>query len=163
MEEWQRRQKEDPLKNRDIVRSRMHSGFHVGTLAYKEGELLAWISVSPLPEYYWTWRRTLRVGEQAPKVAGIACINIVPRWRGQGYQIHLLKQLKSYAGRKGWTMLEGYPFDEAAHKRHGDQVAWPGYPEAFLKAGFEKTEPHWLSSEEYPRSIYRFRVSETFA
>src|SRR5262245_10529200 len=71
MEEWELRQKEEPQKNRDVVWSRMQSGFHVGVLAYLDNELLGWISISPLPEFYWTWRRIAKVGEEAPKIAGI--------------------------------------------------------------------------------------------
>src|SRR4051812_21581746 len=36
MDEWQRRQKEEPLKNREVVRSRVDAGIHVGVLAYRE-------------------------------------------------------------------------------------------------------------------------------
>ena len=76
MDEWEFRQKEEPHKNRDIIRSRVNSGFHVGALAYLNDKLLAWISISPLPEFYWTWRRVTKVGSDAPNIAGITPLKL---------------------------------------------------------------------------------------
>jgi hypothetical protein len=55
--------------------------------------------------------------------------------------------------------IEGYPFDRSALRKHGQALAWPGFPEDFVSAGFVRSEAHWLSSEDYPRSIYRFELS----
>jgi hypothetical protein len=63
--EWDRRQKEEPLKNRDAVLARVRGGFHVGVLVYDDGVLAAWISVSPVNEVYWAWKRASVLGADA--------------------------------------------------------------------------------------------------
>lgn len=159
MDEWERRQKEEPLKNRDIMKSKMHAGHHVGALAYLDNKLLAWISISPLPEFYWTWRRVVQVGNEAPNIAGITCINVAPEFRNQGYQAQILKELANYAREKKWNIIEGYPFDESAVKVHAEKVFWPGLTNAFVEAGFKRVEAHWLSQGEWARSIFRLNIT----
>lgn len=158
MEEWERRQKEEPLKNRDIVKSRMQSGFHVGVLAYVGNELLGWISVGPLPEFYWTWRRVAQVAEAAPTIAGITCINVAESFRKKGFQEKMLSALAAYAKEQKWTVVEGYPFDPEAHRIHGEKVLWAGFTQSFERAGFERVSAHWLNHDQWPRSIYRLTV-----
>lgn len=96
-------------------------------------------------------RQKLRHGS----IAGITCITIAPQHRHKKLQAEILRALKEYGRSRGWTALEGYPFDEAAHERHGDAIAWPGSPSAFTDAGFTRIEPHWLDHPDYPRSIFR--------
>src|SRR5687767_1441587 len=48
MAEYDERKARQPLALREIVRSRMNAGFHVGCLAYEGSELVAWISVGPM-------------------------------------------------------------------------------------------------------------------
>src|SRR3989338_8926554 len=61
MEDWNMRQKEAPELNRATVLDRVRSKFHVGILAYKNSNLLAWISVGPLIDFYWSWKRATQV------------------------------------------------------------------------------------------------------
>lgn len=154
LEEWEKRQKEEPLKNRDMVKAKMHGGFHVGVLAYEENKLIGWVSLGPLTDFNWTMKRALKLGEAAHKTAGILCFNLAPDYRGKGYQELLLRELITYAKAQAWETLEGYPFDESARNLHGDKVAWPGYPESFVAAGFKRSEAHWLSQNEWERSIF---------
>lgn len=155
MEDWATCQKETPERNRQIVFEKMRSGFHVGVLAYQGEKLLAWLSVGPLTDFYWTWKRIAQVGEDARSIAGITCFTIAPEFRGQGMQAKILEALKDYGHTQGWTAIEGYPFDASAIERHTDQVIWPGLPKGFADAGFQRIEAHWLSNPEAERSIYR--------
>ena len=41
MQEWDQRKKETPQLNRQLVLDKIKTGFHVGALAYADGELLA--------------------------------------------------------------------------------------------------------------------------
>src|SRR4051812_37311810 len=73
MADWEKAKKETPELNRQIVFEKMRSGFHVGILAYQDQDLLAWISVGPLTDFNWTWKRSVQVGEAAKSIAGITC------------------------------------------------------------------------------------------
>ncbi|MGK5089095.1 GNAT family N-acetyltransferase [Bdellovibrionota bacterium FG-2] len=84
MESWIKREKEAPELNRATVLDRVRSGFHVGVLAYRGEELLGWISVGPLTDFYWTWKRAIAVGEASKNTAGITCITLAPKFRNQG-------------------------------------------------------------------------------
>lgn len=155
MQEWDTRKKENPELNRQIVLDKVKTGYHVGVLVYLENELLAWISVGPLPDYYWTWKRVAQLGEDAKNVAGITCLTIAPKFRNQGLQSQILEELKIYGKEKGWKTIEGYPFDESALEKYKQDVIWPGLPKGFTKAGFERSGPHWLSNPNAERSTYR--------
>lgn len=160
VDEWKERERTRPLENRDLIRQKMNFGFHVGVLAYRDSQLVAWVSVGPLPEYYWTWKRVVKVGEEANLVAGITCIAIAPSLRSQKLQPELLLALSAYGKSQGWKAIEGYPFEESAYKNHGKAVAWPGKADGFSQAGYKKTEAHWLNHPEWERSIYRFDLTD---
>ena len=153
--EWERRQKEEPLKNRDAVLARVRGGFHVGVLAYEADAPIAWISVGPVNEVYWAWKRAAQLATDSATTAGITCFSVVPERRGDGLQVELLSALATYGKAAGWLVIEGYPFDVAAFEKHGAKVAWPGAPQGFAAAGFEVAGPHWLANADWPRSIVR--------
>ncbi len=155
MADSQRQQKEAPEINRNIVFEKMRAGFHVGVLAYKEAQLLAWISVGPLTDFYWTWKRVAQVGPAAKDIAGIVCITVAPEFRGKGLQAALLQALVEHGRAQGWTAIEGYPFDASAVEKHQDEVLWPGLTKGYETAGFNRTEAHWLSNPSAERSIFR--------
>jgi len=158
VEEWHEREHTAPEKNRDCMRQRVDSNFHVGVLAYEGDRLLAWISVSPVAEVYWAWRRTAMLGPEAKTVACITCITIATAARGQGLQGKLLRSLLEYGKAQGWTAIEGYPFDEEAVVRHKTDLHWPGLVRGFVEAGFEHAGSHWLSQTDCARSIYRKNI-----
>jgi GNAT superfamily N-acetyltransferase len=154
MQEWDQRKKENPQLNRQIVLDKVRTGYHVGVLVYREQELLAWISVGPLTDFYWSWKRLAHLGEEAKTVGGVMCFTMAPQHRGQGLQAKILEELKVYGREQGWTRIEGYPFDASALEKHKDQVIWPGMTKGYEGAGFAKTGPHWLSQAEAERSIF---------
>lgn len=159
LDDWRRRQKEAPEQNRATVLERVRSGFHVGVLAYAPAGLAAWMSVGPLPELYWAWRRAAALGEEAARdTAGIVCITITPDLRRQHLQAALLEALVPYGRSAGWKTIEGYPFDEGALAAHGKQLLWAGHPAGYAAAGFERVDAHWLSSAGYERSIVRRQI-----
>lgn len=155
MQEWDTRKKESPELNRQIVFDKVKTGYHVGALVYSDNDLLAWISVGPLIDYYWTWKRTTQLGEASKNIAGITCFTVAPKFRGQGLQAKILEKLKEYGKAKGWTTIEGYPFDASAIEKHKEHVLWPGLTKGFEEAGFSKLGPHWLNSPEAERSIFK--------
>lgn len=158
MQEWDQRKQENPELNRQTILGKVRTGYHVGVLVYRGSELAAWISVGPLPEYYWTWKRVVKTGEEANLVAGITCITISPELRSQKLQSEILLSLREYGKSLGWKTIEGYPYEEKAYQTHGKAIAWPGKVEGFVNAGFEKVGPHWLNHPEWERSIYSARL-----
>jgi hypothetical protein len=148
--------RQDPLQLREIVRQRVVSGFHVGAIAYDRDVAVAWISVGPLPEIFWAWRRAAALGEDVARTtAAILCVTLAPDRRGGGLQHEVVTSLRSYGREQGWTALEAYPFSEAAVRAHATTLAWPGYEAPYAAAGFERIGPHWLSKPpEYERWIY---------
>jgi GNAT superfamily N-acetyltransferase len=154
--DWDQQCKDAPEKNRATVLEKVRAGFHVGVLAYKDSKLAAWVSVGPVIDFYWSWRRVGALKEDANKTAGILCIAIVPEFRGQHLQQDLLEALKEYGSTQGWKSIEGYPFDRSAHEKHGEHVRWPGLPKAFEHAGYQRVESHWLNNAEAERSIFKW-------
>ncbi len=152
--DWEKCQKETPERNRQIVFEKMRSGFHVGVLAYQDQDLLAWISVGPLIDFYWTWKRAIHVGETAKTVAAITCFTLSEQFRGQGFQGKILTALKNYGKVQGWSAIEGYPFDSSALEKQKENVIWPGLTKGFVEAGFSHVGPHWLTGPDWERSIY---------
>jgi len=159
MEEWDKRKSEEPEKNKACVLEKLRARFHLGVLAFQGDELVAWISVGPLPDFYWAWRRVGQLGDSAKTVAAIPCITRKTEVRDRVTEASLLMALRSYAKEQGWTAIEGYPFDRETIDRLGEAVTWPGFPEDFAKAGFQRIADHWLHSKEYSRSIYSLELA----
>lgn len=133
----------------------MKTGFHVGVLVYQENNLIAWVSVGPIIDTYWFWRRVAQLGDEAKTTAGITCLTIAPEHRGKGTQSEILKSLVLYGRVQGWTAIEGYPFDQTTFEQHGKAVSWPGHTAGFEDAAFSRIDKHWLSQDGWNRSIFR--------
>ena len=158
MEEYDEEKKKNPKKFRDCVESKVKNGFHVGVIAYENEKPVAWISVGPIPEFYWAWKRIITLGEEAKTTAGIMCFNTFPEFRGKGRTAEVLNSLAEYGKTIGWKQIEGYPFDKSALELHGDAVLWPGLTEEFIEAGYTRIDAHWLNSEKAERSIFAIEI-----
>lgn len=155
MERYDAMKRDDPGQLREIVRQRVASGFHVGALAYEDGPV-AWVSVGPLPQFYWAWKRVAALGVEAGTTAGILCLTLAPALRGQGRQRDVAQALIAYGRAQGWTAIEAYPFDDEAVARQPERLAWPGFEGPFREAGYERIGAHWLARPpEYGRWICR--------
>lgn len=150
--------KEDPERLKACVIDRMRSQFHVGVIAYIDDQPAAWISVGPITDFFWAWRRVGQVGDIAKTTAGIMCFTIAPEFRYKGFQNSILAELKKYGAEKAWTSIEAYPFSNQAIEKHGDALKWPGLTGGYEKAGYVKAQNHWLSSPEAERYIYKMEL-----
>ena len=159
MEEWDKRKAEAPDKNKACMLEKVRSRFHLGVLVYRGNEIVAWMSVGPMPEFYWAWKRAGQVGDSAKTVAVIPCITRKTEYRDEVSEASILHELRTYGKQQGWSAIEGYPFDRETIDRLGDAATWPGFPEDFVEAGFKRVCDHWLNSKEYTRSIYRMELS----
>lgn len=156
--EYDQLKKTDPDRLKACVIERMKAQFHVGVVAYADNVPCAWVSVGPLTDFYWAWRRVAQVGESAKHIAGIMCFTLAPEFRGQKMQPKVLEALKAYGASKGWSAIEAYPFSDAAIAKHGVALMWPGVTKGYERAGFKRSENHWLSSPEAERSIYKIEI-----
>lgn len=153
MEEWDQRKQLHPKLNRQVVLDKVKVGFHVGVLVYEEQNLVAWISICPLTDCYWTWRRLATVGPDGKFIAAILCFTLAPERRGQHMQAHVLEALVPYAKAQGWKAIEAYPFTKEAVAKNGKDVHWPGFVHGYLDAGYITKGPHWLSSPDAERLL----------
>ena len=158
MEEWDKRKAEEPEKNKSCMLERIRSRFHVGVLVYRDADIVAWVSVGPMPDFYWAWKRVGLVGDNSKTVAIIPCITRKTEYRDKITEASILQELRAYGKEQGWTAIEGYPFDQETIDRLGKEVTWPGFPEDLVEAGFQRIGEHWLNSKEYARSIYRVEL-----
>lgn len=159
MEEWDKRKSQEPNQNCSCMQEKLRAQFHLGVLAYQGDDLVAWISIGPLPEFFWAWRRVGQLGDPARTIAAIPCITRNPDFPDRVTEASLLEALRTYGKAQGWSAIERYPFDRETIDRLGDAVTWPGFPEDFVAAGFERIGAHWLNSPEVARSIYRLNLT----
>ncbi|MDD4974313.1 MAG: hypothetical protein PHY93_08165 [Bacteriovorax sp.] len=159
MDEYHQIQRENPERLRSCVIDRVKSNFHVGVIAYLDGEPCAWVSVGPLIDFFWAWKRVAQIGEDAKSIAGIMCFTVAPKFRGQKMQVKVLTALKKYGSEKGWTAIEAYPFSDEAIEKHGAALKWTGLSKGYESADFRKSGEHWLSSPEAKRFIYTLKLS----
>jgi GNAT superfamily N-acetyltransferase len=157
--DWDTQCQQSPEKNRAIVLEKVRAGFHVGVVVYEENKPIGWISVGPIPDFYWTWKRVAALGDQAGSIASIVCITASPTYRGSGFQVRALSALVDYGKTNGWKAIEGYPFDDSAIRKHGDVVFWPGFAKSYEKVGFTRIGEHWLNNPEAERSIYQIQLA----
>lgn len=155
MDEYKKTQRENPGRLKNCVIDRVNSGFHVGVIAYQNNKPVAWVSVGPLIDFYWAWKRVAQIGEKAKTTAGILCISVAEEFRNQGMQKQVLLALKDYGKENGWTAIEAYPFSDEAVAKHGKSLLWAGHREKFEQAGFKLSGQHWLSSVDYGRHIHQ--------
>ncbi len=155
MQEWDERKAKNPELNKSCMLEKIRSKFHLGVLVYKNTELVAWVSVGPIVDFFWAWKRVGQLGDSSKGIAGILCITRKTSVRDDLPESEILKALIPYAKSLGWTSIEGYPFDRSVLDRHGNSLAWAGFPEDFENAGFHRIGDHWLSSADYSRSIYQ--------
>ena len=154
MEKYDQEKKENPNKFKNCVLNKVEHGFHVGVIAYENDTPIAWISVGPVNQFFWAWKRVIELKEKADKTAAIVCFNTAPSFRGKNKFAPIMEALIDYGKKQEWIAIEGYPFDESAIKKHGDAVLWPGLTLEFQKSGFKRVTDHWLSNENAERSIY---------
>ena len=160
MQDYDKAKAENPEGLKNCVVERMKANFHVGVIAYLNGEPCAWISVGPLIDFYWTWKRVAALGEPAKSIAGIMCFTLAPKFRGQKLQTRILAELKKYGTQMGWTSIEAYPFSDETIKKHGAALKWPGLTGNYERAGFIRAQDHWLSSADYQRAILILPINE---
>lgn len=120
--------------NRRAFRRVVERGPAPGILAYAGKEPVGWVAIAPRHEYAALGRsRSLRPVDERP-VWSVTCFYVAREWRRRGLNARLLDAACAYAGRKGATLVEGYPVDPK--KDYPAAWAYVGLRSAFADAGF---------------------------
>ena len=138
---WRRGRKEweagKGAGNRRALRSLVQRGAEPGVLAYKGDDPIGWCAVAPRSDYPALARsRVLEPIDDRP-VWSIACLFVARPHRRQGVSARLLDAAAEHAGRRGATIVEGYPTIPRV-ARAPDAFLWTGTASAFERAGFRE-------------------------
>lgn len=132
--------------NRERMRALVDRGGDAhapGLLAYDDGRVVGWCTVSPRPEF----GRIVRSPNLAPAgdddadddgpVWAVPCFYIVRGQRGRGIARALLDAAVAYAAEHGAAVVEGYAVDPSRRKFTNSEL-YTGTVSLFEGAGFER-------------------------
>ncbi len=125
-----------------------------GVLAYLEGEVVGWCSVSPRSSYHrLVHSRVIPTVDDQP-VWSVVCFVVRPGFRRQGVAVELLEGAVAFARDNGATILEGYPADNAG-KRLSGSLAYTGTRSLFERVGFAVVASTTSRTGGVPRVVMR--------
>lgn len=128
-----------------------------GLVAYRDGEVIGWVSVGPRSDYErLTYSRVLGPVDDKP-VWSVVCFVVARHARGQGVAIALLAAAVDYARGHGARWLEAYPADPAGG-RIPAASAYKGTLALFERAGFKEVARRRANSASPARPIVRKRL-----
>jgi GNAT superfamily N-acetyltransferase len=121
--------------NRRALQTLVAADDRPGILGYLGGEPVAWCAVAPRDVYPRLARsRVLKPVDQTP-VWSISCLFVRKDRRRQGLSVRMLEAAVGFAGERGATVVEGYPYEPTA-ERAPDAFVWTGLASAYRTAGF---------------------------
>ena len=132
-----------PADNRAVLekaaRTDARKGRAPGSIAYRDGEAIGWVSLAPREDFERLEHSTVLARVDEKPVWSIVCFVVGRRARGQGVAKALLAAAIEYARDHGATLLEAYPADAApvASRRAN---AYMGTLSMFERAGFKEVE-----------------------
>ena len=106
-----------------------------GLVAYRDGEVVGWVSVGPRDDYERLRHSKVLAPMDDRPVWSIVCFVVARRARKQGVARALLDAAVAYAAEHGATLLEAYPVD-ASGGRVPAATAFKGTVSMFEGAGF---------------------------
>jgi GNAT superfamily N-acetyltransferase len=133
--EWM---KQRGKENREAMEATVKSGKVAGILAYSDDKPIGWCSISPREEYPRLERsRALKRIDDKP-VWSVVCFFVAKPFRGHGVATRLLEAAVVYAGKRGATIVEGYP--NRSNKMQQDSLVYTGIMSSFEKVGFVEVQ-----------------------
>ncbi len=113
-----------------LLQKRVKTGTTIGLVGYLDGEPVAWVSIAPRETY-----RDLGgpEAESGDKIWSLACMYVRRQLRGQGRAFELIEAAKTYAKKRGGTVLEAYPVDPKS-----PSYRFMGFVPAFERLGFKQ-------------------------
>lgn len=129
--------------NRALLHSLAEAGDEPGLIAYRGGQPIGWVSVSPRPEFGRILRSRL-VGPAPDEAADPGTWAVVCFWmprseRGRGLATALLQAAIAHARARGARFLEAYPADARGEHRPSSAL-FTGPLSMYLSAGFREIE-----------------------
>ena len=125
-----------------------------GLVAFRDGEAVGWVGMSPREDYERLEHSTLLARVDAKPVWSIVCFVVGRRARGQGVAAALLAAAVDYARDHGATMLEAYPVDTAGGRVPSANL-YHGTLAMFERAGFRVVERRQFNRSSPVRPIVR--------
>jgi GNAT superfamily N-acetyltransferase len=144
-----------PDLNREVLTERTIAGPSPGLLGYREGRVVAWVSVGPRDSY----RKLARLDYAADpgareRVWSIVCFVVDPKARGQGLARAMLAAAVDHARSGGATALEAYAIDPDG-ERIPNPIAYSGPVRIFTDAGFRVVGERLTGRTRWPRPVVR--------
>ena len=150
-----------PEQNRAVLTRATEAGYKAGRapglVAYRAGEAVGWVGLSPREEYERLEHSVVLRRVDDKPVWSIVCFVVGRRARGQGVARALLDAAVDYARDHGATLLEAYPVDTAG-RRLPAANAYHGTLSMFEDAGFRVVERRRFNRSSPERPIVRRRV-----
>ena len=145
-----------PASNRAVLETavRARNGHAPGLVAYRDGEAVGWVGLSPREEYERLEHSTVLARVDARPVWSIVCFVVGRTARGQGVAAALLAAAVDYARDHGATMLEAYPVDTGGGRVPSANV-YHGTLSMFERAGFRVVERRQFNRSSPVRPIVR--------
>ena len=125
-----------------------------GVLAYQNGDVVGWCSVSPWSAYHRLVRSRTIPPPEGPGTWSIVCFVVRPGHRGQGITRHLLRGAVEYARSCGASAVEGYPA-RSTGERLDTVMNYVGQSDWFADAGFAEVAVTGSVTMGRPRVVMR--------
>jgi len=144
-----------PDLNRELLTERTGAGPSPGLLGYRDGRVVAWVSVGPRNSY----RKLARSdypgdGSANDRVWSIVCFVVDPAERGRGLARAMLAAAVDHARAGGATAVEAYAIDPGG-ERIPNPIAYSGPIGIFLDAGFGVVGERLAGRTRWSRPVVR--------
>jgi GNAT superfamily N-acetyltransferase len=145
-------------QNREGLRALAASEPAPGLVAYRDGEAVGWIGMSPRETYSRLESSKVLARVDDRPVWSIVCFVVGAKSRGQGIASALLNGAIDYARSRGARMLEAYPV-ATSRGRISAAAAYHGSQTTFEKAGFQLVEVRQWNKSSPERPIMRLELA----
>jgi GNAT superfamily N-acetyltransferase len=150
--------------NREVLTARTVEGPSPGLLGYRDGRVVAWVSVAPRASYRKLANRDYAEtalagtddGEPSSdeRVWSIVCFVVDPRERRRGLSRAMLAAAVDHARGAGATAVEAYAIDPLG-ERIPNPIAYGGTRSMFEEAGFRVVGERLAGRTRWPRPVVR--------
>lgn len=144
----------DPRDRPKVLKELCAADIPPGVLAYVDGEVAGWCSVSPRSSYHRLAKSRVIPHVDDQPVWSVVCFLIRAQYRRQGLAGELLEGAVDFARVRGATVVEGYPADT-----QGDRIdvssAYVGSLTLFERHGFTEVSDTSSVGGGKPRVIVR--------
>jgi GNAT superfamily N-acetyltransferase len=134
---------------------RVAEGRAPGLVAYRDGEVVGWVSVGPREDYERLVHSKVLAPIDDKPVWSIVCFVVGRRARGKGVANALLDAAVDYAREHGATTLEAYPVDTTEGRRIPSAEVFKGTVSMYERAGFKVVERRQWNATTPVRPIVR--------